>query len=63
MTTAREQFEKLYGHLGLATSDAAWFVFLSGWNCALEQTAKEFERLPFGDTATSTATYIRNNKE
>lgn len=61
--TARQLFEKLYGDFGLKPTDAAWLVFLSGWNGALEQAAKDFESMPFGDTATSTAAYLRNYRE
>ena len=62
-TPARDLFDKLYGDFGLKPTDAAWLVFLSGWNGALEQAAKDFERMPFGDTAASTAAYLRNHRE
>jgi hypothetical protein len=62
-TPARHLFEKLYGDFGLKPTDAAWLVFLSGWNGALEQAAKEFESMPFGDTAASTAAYLRDHRE
>ena len=36
---ARQAFEKLYGHLLLSGKDAAWNVFLSGWEAREEQPA------------------------
>lgn len=32
-------------------------------NDALEEVAKEFDKMPFGDTAQSFATYVRNMKQ
>lgn len=63
MTPARQQFEKLFGHLGLLTSDAAWLVFLAGWNASLTKASQDFERMPFGDTSTSTSVYLKNLQE
>lgn len=60
---ARELFEKLYGDFGLKPTDAAWLVFLSGWNGALEQAAKEYEQMPFGDNAASVAVFLRDKQE
>ena len=37
MEAARQAFEKLYGHLLLSGKDAAWNVFLSGWEARGEQ--------------------------
>lgn len=62
-TPARDLFDKLYGDFGLKPTDAAWLVFLSGWNGALEQAAKDFERMPFGDTAASVAVFLRDKRE
>lgn len=63
MTTAREQFEKLYADLGLSQSDAAWLVFLSGWNASLSKASDDFKRMPFGDTSDSVSIYLRDLKE
>jgi len=38
------------------------FVSLSQRNQVLEEVAKEFDKMPFGDTASSFATYVRNMK-
>lgn len=63
MTQARHQFEKLFGHLGLSESDAAWFVFLAGWNAALIKASDDFEKMPFGDTSDSISIYLKGLKE
>lgn len=63
MTPAREQFDRLYADLGLSQSDAAWLVFLSGWNSALASAAQNFERMPFGDTSASTSVYLKGLQE
>ena len=38
------------------------FVSQSQRNQVLEEVAKEFDKMPFGDTASSFATYVRNMK-
>jgi hypothetical protein len=38
------------------------FVSTSQRNAVLEEVAKEFEKMPFGDTAASFAIYVRNMK-
>jgi hypothetical protein len=63
MTPAREQFELLFGDLGLKDADAAWLVFLAGWNAALTKASQDFERMPFGDTSDSTAIYLKGLQE
>jgi hypothetical protein len=63
MTQARHQFEKLFGDLGLKDSDAAWLVFLAGWNAALTKASQDFELMPFGDTSDSTAIYLKGLQE
>jgi hypothetical protein len=32
-------------------------------NTVLEEVAKEFDKMPFGDTASSFATFVRNMKQ
>lgn len=63
MTPARHQFEQAFGDLGLRDSDAAWLVFLAGWNSALTKASQDFERMPFGDTSDSTAIYLKGLQE
>ena len=38
------------------------FVSVSQRNAVLEEVAKEFERMPFGDTSASFAAFVRNMK-
>lgn len=38
------------------------FVSISQRNHVLEEVAKEFDKMPFGDTAQSFATFVRNMK-
>ena len=63
MTTARQQYEQAFGDLGLRDSDAAWLVFLAGWNAALTKASDDFKRMPFGDTSDSVSIYLRDLKE
>jgi hypothetical protein len=66
-TPARTVFEKLYAEMGLTANDAAWLVFLSGWNAALERTASQMQdnfTTPFGeDTVDSFAVFVRDQRE
>tara|TARA_R110002126_G_scaffold23130_2_gene81629 strand:+ start:361 stop:591 length:231 start_codon:yes stop_codon:yes gene_type:complete len=39
------------------------FVSVSQRNAVLEEVAKEFERMPFGDTSASFAVFVRNMKK
>ena len=39
------------------------FVSISQRNKVLEEVALEFDRMPFGDTAASFATFVRNMKK
>jgi hypothetical protein len=39
------------------------FVSTTQRNAVLEEVAKDFERMPFGDTAASFAIYVRNMKK
>ncbi len=63
MTPARHKFEQAFGDLGLKDSDAAWLVFLSGWNASLSKASDDFKRMPFGDTSDSVSIYLRDLKE
>jgi hypothetical protein len=58
--TALEHFEKLYGDLNLSPEDAAKWVFLSGWNSAMQEAMKRVNAMPFGDdTRASFAVYFQ----
>ena len=39
------------------------FVSISQRNHVLEEVAKEFDKMPFGDTAASFACFVRNMKK
>jgi hypothetical protein len=58
--TALEHFDKLYGDLNLSPEDAAKWVFLSGWNSAMQEAMKRVNAMPFGDdTRASFAVYFQ----
>lgn len=58
---ALEHYDRLYGDMGLNPQDAAKFVFVSGWNSALEEAMKQVNAMPFGnDTRASFAVYFQN---
>ena len=64
MTPARLEFERLFRDMGLATNDAAWLVFLSGWNCGVDRAVTQINKFPFEpDTKASFSIYIGEIKE
>lgn len=66
-TPARAMFEKLYAEMGLTTNDAAWLVFLSGWNASLERAAfkltHDFQHSFGPDTMHSVAVFVKDHRE
>jgi hypothetical protein len=57
---ALEHYDRLYGDVGLHPQDAARFVFVSGWNSAMEEAMKRVNDMPFGnDTRASFAIYFQ----
>ena len=66
-TPARAVFEKLYADMGLTANDAAWLVFLSGWNAALEgaawNLANNFKHSFGPSTMDSVAAYVKDHRE
>lgn len=57
---ALEHFEDLYGHMGLSPSDAAQWVFLSGWNAAIEELIGQINKMPIEkDTQASFVVYLQ----
>jgi hypothetical protein len=57
---ALEHYDRLYGDMGLHPQDAARFVFVSGWNSAMEEAMKRVNAMPFGnDTRASFAIYFQ----
>ena len=58
---ALEHYDRLYGDLGLNPKDAAKFVFVSGWNCALQEAMTRVNLLPLEpDTRASFIVYFQN---
>lgn len=57
---ALDHYDRLYGDMGLNPQDAARFVFVSGWNSAMEEAMKRVNTMPFGnDTRASFAIYFQ----
>jgi len=57
---ALEHYDRLYGDLGLTPQDAAKFVFVSGWNSAMQEAMTRVNAMPFGDdTRASFAVYFQ----
>ena len=57
---ALEHYDQLYGDLGLSPNDAAKWVFISGWNSAMQEAMKRVNAMPFGnDTRASFAIYFQ----
>ena len=58
---ALEHYDRLYGDLGLNPQDAAKFVFVSGWNSAMQEAMQRVNSMPFpDDTRASFAVYFQN---
>jgi hypothetical protein len=57
---ALEHYDRLYGDLGLNPQDAAKFVFVSGWNSAMQEAMTRVNMMPFeNDTRASFAVYFQ----
>ncbi len=57
---ALEHYDQLYGDLGLSPNDAAKWVFISGWNSAMQEAMQRVQAMPFGnDTKASFAIYFQ----
>lgn len=58
---ALEHYDRLYGDMGLNPQDAAKFVFVSGWNSAMQEAMNRVNMMPFeNDTRASFAVYFQN---
>ena len=58
---ALDHYDRLYGDLGLKPTDAAKFVFVSGWNSAMQEAMQRVNLMPFeNDTRASFAVYFQN---
>lgn len=57
---ALEYYDQLYGDLGLSPNDAAKWVFISGWNSAMQEAMRRVQAMPFGnDTKASFSIYFQ----
>lgn len=57
---ALEHYDRLYGDLGLTPQDAAKFVFVSGWNSAMQEAMTRVNMMPFpDDTRASFVVYFQ----
>lgn len=57
---AHEHYDRLFGDLGLHPQDAARWVFVSGWNSAMQEAMKRVNAMPFSaDTRASFAIYFQ----
>lgn len=58
---ALEHYDRLYGDMGLNPQDVAKFVFVSGWNSAMQEAMQRVNTMPFpDDTRASFAVYFQN---
>ncbi len=53
-------YDRLYGDLGLSPKDAAQWVFVSGWNSAMQEALERIQTMPLQpDTKASFAVYFQ----
>lgn len=53
-------YDKLYGDLGLSPKDAAQWVFVLGWNSAMQEALERIQAMPLQpDTKASFAIYFQ----
>jgi hypothetical protein len=53
-------YDRLYGDLGLSPKDAAQWVFVSGWNSAMQEALERIQAMPIQpDTKASFAVYFQ----
>ena len=57
---ALSHYDRLYGDLGLSSKDAAQWVFVSGWNSAMQEALERIQAMPLQpDTKASFAIYFQ----
>jgi hypothetical protein len=60
MKSGLDHFERHYGDMQLDPQDAAKWVFLSGWNSALEEMMNRIRKMPLEtDTKASFQVYMQ----
>ena len=59
----KQHFMEIFGN-DLSPNDIAERVYQNGWNAALEEAAKQIDKMPFGgDTIASFTVFLRDMKE
>ena len=57
---ALQHFDQLYGDIGLSPQDAARWVFVSGWNSAMQEAMQRVQAMPLqNDTKASFSIYFQ----
>ena len=57
---ALQHFDQLYGDIGLSPQDAARWVFVSGWNIAMQEAMQRVQTMPLqADTKASFSVYFQ----
>jgi hypothetical protein len=57
---ALQHFDQLYGDLGLSPQDAAKWVFVSGWNSAMQEAMQRVQTMQLqDDTKASFSVYFQ----
>lgn len=57
---ALDHYDRLFGDLGLSPQDAARWVFVCGWNSAMQEAMERVNAMPFpADTRASFAVYFQ----
>ena len=57
---ALQHFDQLYGDLGLSPQDAAKWVFVSGWNSAMQEAMQRVQAMTLqNDTKASFSIYFQ----
>lgn len=57
---ALQHFDQLYGDIGLSPQDAARWVFVSGWNSAMQEAMQRVQAMPLqNDTKASFLIYFQ----
>jgi hypothetical protein len=57
---ALQHFDGLYGDMNLSPKDGAQWVFVSGWNCAMQEAMQRVQAMPLqADTKASFLVYFQ----
>jgi hypothetical protein len=57
---ALQHFDGLYGDMNLSPKDGAQWVFVSGWNCAMQEAMQRVQAMPMpADTKARFSVYFQ----